>query len=95
MPHFEATRSLSSDGPSSFELRQTEKTTSELAPLLQTSAPHQREDVCPLLMNFQQAQHTTDNQLNRVSNLEPFGHRGRDLTTRPLRLLLGDLKRQK
>ncbi|GBL80085.1 hypothetical protein AVEN_183416-1 [Araneus ventricosus] len=56
----------------------------ELAPLLQASTPHQREDVWPLsttttgvrpLSKFsvQRAPYTTDLQWNWASNLEPSG----------------------
>ncbi|GBM36841.1 hypothetical protein AVEN_82831-1 [Araneus ventricosus] len=62
------------------------RTTPELAPPLQASAPHQREDVWPLrTISVQQAPYTADLQWNRVSNLRPsspgvetlpLGHRG-------------------
>ncbi|GBM47242.1 hypothetical protein AVEN_133537-1 [Araneus ventricosus] len=49
--------------------------TPELAPPLQTSAPHQREDVWPPYVGFnvQQAPYTTALQWNRVWNLDPSG----------------------
>ncbi|GBL72273.1 hypothetical protein AVEN_115235-1 [Araneus ventricosus] len=46
------------------------RTTPELEPPLQTSAPVQREDVPLLTYDLQQAQYTMDLQWNRVSNLE-------------------------
>ncbi|GBM34840.1 hypothetical protein AVEN_208042-1 [Araneus ventricosus] len=50
------------------------RTTPELAPALQTSAPHQREDVCPSTQDLAcNRPPTTDLQWNRVSNLEPSG----------------------
>ncbi|GBM91056.1 hypothetical protein AVEN_147514-1 [Araneus ventricosus] len=68
------------------------RTIPKLAPPLQTSSPHQREDVWSLCMSVihtpKQYKHTpnaADLQWNRVSNLEPngpkvdtllLGHRG-------------------
>ncbi|GBM02207.1 hypothetical protein AVEN_190617-1 [Araneus ventricosus] len=43
------------------------RTTPQLTPPLQTSAPQQREDVCPVSM----AQYTTDIRWNLVPNPEP------------------------
>ncbi|GBO09547.1 hypothetical protein AVEN_209446-1 [Araneus ventricosus] len=77
-------------------------TTPELAPPLQTSAPHRREDLWSPTYDLtcNRSQYTTDRQWNRVSNLEPsdgssmesafepgaFRFQGRDLITRPPRL---------
>ncbi|GBM08283.1 hypothetical protein AVEN_101418-1 [Araneus ventricosus] len=54
---------------------QMTRTTPDLAPPLQTSARHQREDVWPPQLSFsvQQAPYTTDLQWNRVWYLRPSG----------------------
>ncbi|GBM86983.1 hypothetical protein AVEN_199807-1 [Araneus ventricosus] len=69
------------------------KATPELTPALQTSAPYQREDVCPapLLMMYVQRSH-----VHGGSSVESFFElgvvrpRSRDLTTRPFPLT-GDI----
>ncbi|GBM34019.1 hypothetical protein AVEN_166450-1 [Araneus ventricosus] len=50
---------------------QMTRTTPELAPPLQTSAPHQQEDVWLHTYDVQQVHYTTDLYWNRVSNMEP------------------------
>ncbi|GBM01344.1 hypothetical protein AVEN_135771-1 [Araneus ventricosus] len=59
----------------------------QLAPPLQTSTPHQREDVWPLshAFNLQQAQCTTELQWNRVCEPGALRSQCGDLTTRPPR----------
>ncbi|GBL67765.1 hypothetical protein AVEN_69387-1 [Araneus ventricosus] len=61
--------------------------TPELAPPLQASAPHQREDFWPPTFDLTRSRptYTADLQWNLVSNLESSGPRFRDLTTRPPR----------
>ncbi|GBO02250.1 hypothetical protein AVEN_89404-1 [Araneus ventricosus] len=66
--------------------------TFELAPPLQTSAPHQREDVWSPTYDLtcNKPKHMADLQWNRVSNMEPsgpeaetlpLGHRGPNVTS--------------
>ncbi|GBM69661.1 hypothetical protein AVEN_124443-1 [Araneus ventricosus] len=49
------------------------RTTPELAPTLQTSAPHQRQDVRPATNDLACNRPNTHRQWNRVLNLETFG----------------------
>ncbi|GBM53519.1 hypothetical protein AVEN_129516-1 [Araneus ventricosus] len=51
------------------------RATPELAPPLQTFAPHQREDVWPTIydLNCTRPPYMADFQWNLVSNLEPSG----------------------
>ncbi|GBL96117.1 hypothetical protein AVEN_104348-1 [Araneus ventricosus] len=66
---FEATRGLFWDGPRNFEQRSND----EDLPL-QTSAPHQREDVGPTPdLACTSPTNTADFLWNRVPNLEPYG----------------------
>ncbi|GBN28745.1 hypothetical protein AVEN_274932-1 [Araneus ventricosus] len=72
MSRFEATRKLFSDGPLSFEPRTDDELvddvlqlTLELANPLQDSAPHQREDVYPIMYG--------GSSLESDSYLEPSG----------------------
>ncbi|GBN98974.1 hypothetical protein AVEN_44470-1 [Araneus ventricosus] len=56
------------------------RTTPELAPPLQTSTPHQREDAWPPLMIQSGAgPYSADLQWNRVSSLEPSGPKAETL----------------
>ncbi|GBL85758.1 hypothetical protein AVEN_193202-1 [Araneus ventricosus] len=58
------------------------RTISELAHPLQTSAPHQREDVWHLTYDLtcKRPTYTADLQCNRVSNLEPSGPKAETLS---------------
>ncbi|GBM90151.1 hypothetical protein AVEN_20276-1 [Araneus ventricosus] len=66
------------------------RTTPELAPPLQASAPHQRKGVWPLRM-IQRATGPIHGGSSVESGFEPtiLRSRGRDLTTRPPRPLIG------
>ncbi|GBN45971.1 hypothetical protein AVEN_180312-1 [Araneus ventricosus] len=71
MSRFAAAQGIFCEGPRYSD--QKTRTTPDSATPLQTSAPHQREDVCPpiyyLMCNRQI--YTADLPWNRVSNLEP------------------------
>ncbi|GBM37467.1 hypothetical protein AVEN_263142-1 [Araneus ventricosus] len=86
MSRFVATRGLFWDGSSNFEQRSDVGTTPELAPLPQTSVPHQRESVWPPTYDLasKRPKCTADLRWNRVSSSEssapevgtlPLGHR--------------------
>ncbi|GBN31429.1 hypothetical protein AVEN_84786-1 [Araneus ventricosus] len=80
---FEATRRLFLEGTRNFEPRSDDETTLEIAPPLQTSAPHQREDVWPDRFNVHQI--CSHGGSSVESGFEPgtLLPQGRDLTTRP------------
>ncbi|GBO34127.1 hypothetical protein AVEN_218405-1 [Araneus ventricosus] len=85
-PRFEVTRGLFWTGFVILYRGQMTMTTPELAPLLQTSTPYQREDVWPLRMIWR-ATVPIYNGSSVKSGLEPTALRpqSRDLTTSPPR----------
>ncbi|GBM67967.1 hypothetical protein AVEN_22445-1 [Araneus ventricosus] len=68
------------------------RTTPELAPPLQASAPHQREGVWPIRMILRPASHMHGGSLVE-SGFEPATLRSRGLTTRPPRPLFRSVTR--
>ncbi|GBM78946.1 hypothetical protein AVEN_40510-1 [Araneus ventricosus] len=64
-----------------LNLGQMTRTTPDLVPSLQSSVPHQREDVSPPTYDLacKQAQYTTDLRWNQVWNLKPSGPKAQTL----------------
>ncbi|GBM70994.1 hypothetical protein AVEN_163713-1 [Araneus ventricosus] len=86
MSNFEATRGVFWDETRNFEPRSDERTIPELAPPLQSSAPHQREEFGPLRMIQCATAPTADLQWNLVLNPEPSGSKAECIPRGPTEL---------